>query len=132
MAHVPQALTLWRVTWQEAARAFMACAGLDPEGKATPEQAAQAGECFAAAGKGGEVAFCVSFRGGVAWVHAAAGGGQGMAADTLAIIERLARAHQCFIVAFQTMRPGLQRVATRRGYTVTDTIGAGWKLEKQL
>ncbi len=132
MAHVPQALTLRRITKDEAAHAFTACAGLDPQGKATPDSAAQAGDCFAVKGTGGEVAFSVSFRGGVAWVNAAAGGGEGMAGTTLEIIERLARAHQCFVVAFQTMRAGLRRVAMRQGYAVADTIGAGWKLEKQL
>jgi hypothetical protein len=132
MAHDAQTLTVRRITKDEAAHAFTACAGLDPQGKATPETAAQAGECFAVTDKGGEVAFSVSFRGGVAWVHAAAGTGEGMAATTLEIIERLARANQCFIVAFQTMREGLRRVAKRQGYTVSETIGAGWKLEKTI
>lgn len=132
MAHDSQALTLRRITRDEAARAFAACAGLDPEGKATPESAAHAGECFAVAGPGGEVALSIAFRGGVAWVHGAAGGGDHMAAPTLEKIERLARGHQCFVVAFQTMRPGLRRVAMRRGYRETDKTGAGWKLAKEL
>lgn len=110
----------------------MACAGLDPEGKATPESAAQAGDCFAVTGKGGEVAISVAFRGGVAWVIAAAGGGHRMAAPTLEIIERLARAHDCFVIAFQTMRQGLRRVAMGMGYETVSNIGPGWKLEKRI
>ncbi|MGV0983490.1 MAG: hypothetical protein ACOYB2_02980 [Limnohabitans sp.] len=132
MAHVPQALIIRRITKDEAARAFMACAGLDPEGKETPEHAAQAGECFAVAGKGGEVALSVAFRGGVAWVMAAAGGGDRMAGPTLEAIERLAKAHDCFVIAFQTMRKGLKRVAVGMGYETISNIGPGWKLEKQL
>lgn len=132
MAHEPQALSVRRITTQEAAQAFAACAGLDPEGKASPQSAAEAGECFAITGKGGEVAVSVGFRGGVAWIHAAAGGGDRMAGPTLDIIERVARAHECFVVAFQTMREGLRRVAHQRGYRTTEQIGAGWKLAKEL
>lgn len=132
MAHDPQTLTLRRITKDQAAQAFAACAGLDPEGKATPESAAQAGECFAIAGKGGEVAISVAFRGGLAWVMAAAGGGDRMAGPTLDKIERLARGNHCFTVAFQTMRAGLRRVALRRGYREIEQLGAGWKLAKTL
>lgn len=132
MAHDPQTLTVRRITKDEAAHAFKACAGLDPQGKQTPEGAAQAGECFAVAGKGGVVALSVAFRGGVAWIQAAAGGGDRMAGPTLDTIERMARANDCFVIAFQTMREGLKRVATGRGYEIVDTIGAGWKLEKQI
>ena len=127
-----EALTLRRITKEQAAQAFAACAGLDPEGKATPESAAQVGECFAISGAGGEVALSIAFRGGVAWVHAAAGGGDNMAGPVLEKIERLARANQCFLVSFQTMRPGLHRVAMRRGYQETEKMGAGWKLAKEL
>jgi hypothetical protein len=130
MANDAQSLTLRRITTSEAAQAFKACAGLDPQAKQTPEGAANAGECFAVKGAGGEVAFSIAFNGGVAWVHAAAGGGDNMAGAVLEKIERLARAHQCFCVAFQTMRRGLKRVAEARGYTVAGRIGEGWKLEK--
>ena len=132
MAHDPQALSVRRITKDEAARAFLACAGLDPQGKQTPEGAAQAGDCFAITGKGGEVAVSVAFRGGVAWIQAAAGGGHHMAGQTLDTIERLAHANDCFLIAFQTVRPGLRRVATERGYEVVAKIGEGWKLEKQI
>lgn len=131
MAHDPQALSLQRITTTEAARAFAACAGLDPEGIATPESAAQAGECFAAVGPGGRVALALDFGGGVAWVIAAAGGGNGMAGATLAAVEHLAQTRGCGVVGFQTMRRGLVRVARRRGY-VAAACGRGVKLEKKL
>lgn len=130
MAHDSQALR--RISKQEAAQAFAACAGLDPEGKATPESAAAGGECFALSEPSGTVAFAVQFRGGVAWVLAAAGGGANMAGRTLEAIERLAKANDCFVVAFQTVRRGLQRVALGRGYQTAGNIGAGVKLEKIL
>lgn len=132
MAHDSQTLTVRRITKDEAAQAFAACAGLDPQGKQTPAGAAQAGDCFAMAGKGGEVAVSVAFSGGVAWIHAAAGGGDHLAGPTLDTIERMAHANDCFVIAFQTMRPGLHRVATGRGYEVVNKIGAGWKLEKRI
>lgn len=131
MAHDPQALTIRRITTSQAARAFVACAGLDPAGAETPESAAQAGECFAAVGPSGAVAFAVEFAEGVAWVVAAAGGGSGMAGDTLAAIESLARGRGCSLVGFQTVRPGLRRIAQRRGY-VAAACGRGVKLEKKL
>lgn len=132
MAAEEKALVVRRITQAEAARAFVACAGLDPEGRATPESAAAAGHCFVAEGAPGAVAFAVVFDGGVAWIVAAAGGGAGMAAATLGAIETLARAQGCRAVEFQTMRPGLQRVALRQGYKVTEKRGQGVKLEKNL
>lgn len=130
MAHDPQELTIQRISRAEAARAFAACAGLDPEKQATPESAAAAGECFSVAGPRGAVAVAVAFGGGVAWISAAAGGGDRMAGTTLQAIESMARQRGCHVVAFQTMRQGLQRIAQRRGYTITGQIGAGVILEK--
>lgn len=132
MAHVPQTLRPQRITPQEAAQAFEACAGLDPQGKATPESAAKAGECYALIGQGGRVVVSVAFAGGVAWVHGAAGGAQAMAGPALEAIERLALANDCMTAAFVTKRPGLKRVATRRGYAITQNIGEGWRLSKNL
>lgn len=134
MARDPQALTLRTIGREQAARAFAACAAfadLDPEGTETPEAAAHAGECFAARGEGGEVALSIDFGAGVAWVVAAVGGSDCMAVPTLAAIERLAVARGCERVGFQTVRPGLHRIATRRGY-VAQPFGRGFKLEKKL
>lgn len=131
MAHDPQALTIQRISTTEAAQAFAACAGLDPEGIETPQSAAQAGECFAAVGQAGRVALALDFGGGVAWVIAAAGGGNGMAGATLAAVEHLARQRGCQVVGFQTVRPGLVRVASKRGY-LASACGPGVKLKKVI
>lgn len=132
MAHDTQTLKMVQATREEAARAFVACAGLDPEGKATPESAAEQGECVAFVGPFGVVHSTIDFAGAQAWIVAAAGGGNGMAGDVLAAIEAEAARRGCSSVGFQTMRAGLRRVAQRRGYTVTDHIGAGVIMEKQL
>lgn len=134
MAREPQALTLRRIASEHAARAFAACAdfvALDPCGTETPDTAAQAGECFEAVGEGGTVALSIDFGQGVAWVVAAVGGADCMAVPTLEAIERLAANRGCERVGFQTMRPGLHRIATRRGYLAQRT-GQGFKLEKRL
>lgn len=133
MAHdATQGLTLRRIGTDEAAQAFAACVGLDPEGRATPHTAAAAGECFAVEGQNGAVAVSVQFRRGVAWIVAAAGGGGGMAGPVLAYLERIAAARGCRRIGFQTVRAGLQRVAQRQGYEMTENIGRGVKLAKNL
>lgn len=132
MAHVPQALTVRSLDKHQAARAFEPIVHLDPERKTTAAGAAMAGHCFAVAGPGGVVAVSVDFGGGVAWVVAAAGGGGGMASDTLGALEHLARRAGFHTVGFQTLRRGLVRVAQRRGYINTGTIGAGIRMEKKL
>lgn len=129
-----QGLTLRRIATDQAARAFAACAGLDPEGRATPHTVAAAGECFAVEGSGGAVAVSVQFNQarGLAWIVGAAGGGGGMAGPVLAFLERIAAHRGCRRIAFQTVRPGLQRVALKAGYQVTEKIGRGVKLAKNL
>lgn len=91
-----------------------------------------AGQCFALTGPNGSVAVSIDFGGGVAWVVGAAGGGGGMASDTLEAIEQMSRRAGCHTVGFQTPRRGLVRVAKRRGYIQTGTIETGIKLEKKL
>lgn len=133
MAHDKKALIVHRIGRTEAAQAFQACAGLDPQGLETPESAAMVGECYAAAGELGRVAFSVVFSDGGAWVVAAAGGGrEAMAADTLDAIEQLARKRGCTWVGFQTMRRGLHRIATRRGYHAKAQFRNGFILRKSL
>lgn len=132
MAHDPQTLTMRPATRAQAAQAFMACAGLDPEGKATPESAAQAGECVSFVGPFGIVHCSINFLGRVAWIVAGAGGGNGMAGPVLEAIEKEAKRRGCECVGFQTVRPGLRRIAEARGYVVTDRIGLGFKMGKKL
>lgn len=129
-----QALTLRRITTSEAAQAFAACVGLDPEGRATPHTAAAAGECFAVEGAAGAVAVSVQFNQAkrIAWIVGAAGGGGGMAGPVLAFLERIAAHRGCKRIGFQTMRAGLRRVAQRQGYQVTENKGRGVMLTKNL
>lgn len=132
MAHDPQALTVRAATRDEAVRAFAACAGLDPERQATPESAADAGELVSFVGPFGVVHCSINFLGRVAWIVAGAGGGNGMAGPVLEAIEKEAKRRGCECVGFQTVRPGLRRIAEARGYVVTDRIGMGVKMEKKL
>lgn len=129
-----QGLTLRRIGTDEAARAFAVCAGLDPEGRATPHSAAAAGECFAVEGGGGAVAVSIQFNQAkrLAWIVGAAGGGGGMAGPVLAFLERIAAHRGCKRIGFQTVRAGLRRVAQRQGYQVTENKGRGVTLAKNL
>lgn len=120
------------VAREQAARAFAACAGLDPERTATPESAAASGECFRLDTETGQLFFALEFGGGVGWIHAAAGTGCGMTAAGLAAIERKAAAEGCRVVGFQTVRRGLVRRAKKHGYRITRQVGAGFVLEKAL
>lgn len=133
MAHDPQTLIVHRIGRREAAQAFQACAGLDPQGLETPESAAKAGECYAADSESGRVAFSVVFADGGAWIVAAAGGGTcAMARSTLDAIEGMARKRGCTWVGFQTMRRGLLRIATRHGYQAKAQFRRGFVLRKSL
>lgn len=119
-------------TREQAARAFAACAGLDPEGMETPEGAAAAGECFELHTDTGALFLSVSFSDGVGWIHAAAGTGQGMTAEGLRAVECQAIARGCRKVGFQTVRRGLVQRAKKHGYRITRQVGAGFVLVKAL
>ena len=123
---------LTAVTVAQAARAYAACVGLDPEGRATPEGAARAGDSFSLATGTGEVTYTLIFEGGCCWVSAAAGSGSGMTETGLRVIERQAVAKGCKRVGFQTLRRGLVRRARSIGYGVTGSVGRGVILEKQI
>ncbi len=120
------------VAREQAARAFAACAGLDPERIATPESAAASGECFKLDTDTGGLFVALSFADRIGWIHAAAGTGCGMTAAGLAAIERKALAEGCQVVGFQTVRRGLVRRAKKHGYRITRQVGAGFVLEKAL
>lgn len=125
-------MSLETIDRASAARAFTACAGMDPEGKATPESAAAAGHCFLIATNTGEAVYSVAVRGNVLWCFAAAGTGQGMTAPGLAAMEAQAKASDCRAVAFQTIRRGLVRRAQGLGYKVEQKIGRGFVLKKEI
>lgn len=121
-----------RIPNHEAAQAFRACAGLDPEGIDTPESAAWAGLCLRLRIDTGELVLSVGHRAGALWCFGAAGQGRGMTGAGLDCLERLARDSGLTRVGFQTVRRGLVKRATVRGYKITEKIGQGARLEKVL
>ena len=120
------------ITAAQAARAYAACVGLDPEGLATPESAASSGASFRLRTQSGEVFYTINTAGECCWISAAAGCGAGMTAAGLEAIERQARESGCKSVAFQTMRRGLVRRARAIGYGITGSLGRGVILEKEI
>lgn len=116
----------------EAARAFMACAGLDPEGIETPEAAALRGRCFRLDTDTGRLVLSVGPSDGALWCYAAAGDGHGMTAAGLECLEWIAQQCGLGLVGFQTMRRGLIKQARARGYLVTDEIGRGVVMKKVI
>lgn len=127
-----QGPTLTRMPRSEAAQAFAVLAGMDPAGQATPASAASSGECYRVQAERGALCYSVSFTDATAWIHGAAGQGQGMTAEGLAMIEAQAITRGCRRVGFQTIRRGLVRRALRQGYRITSNVGAGFVLVKQL
>ena len=117
---------------EQAARAFAACAGLDPQGSATPESAAASGECFRLETDTGALFFALQCADRTAWIHAAAGTGTGMTAAGFRAIELHARYAGCAVVSFQTVRRGLVRKAKKHGYRIARQVGGGFVLEKVI
>jgi len=117
---------------EEAARAFEACAGLDPEGVETPQSAAAAGQCFRLTTDTGRMVLSVGGKGRALWCFAAAGEGEGMTDAGLNCLEMLASATGYNAVTFQTMRRGLAKRARARGYAVIGQAGAGNILQKAI
>lgn len=114
MAHEETALIA--IPRETAARAFQACAGLDPDGVETPDSAAHAGDCYAISGRNGVLVLSIRIEDGTAWIVAAAGTGEGMTADGLRAVEAYGRSRGCRAVGFQTLRRGLVKQAQALGY----------------
>lgn len=127
-------LTLTRISAAAAAGAFQVCTGLDPDGFETPGSAAADGECLRVAGTHGAVITSVNFSDGVAWILAAAGGAgqRPMLRAFLGKMESVAAERGCRVLAFQTVRPGLKRVAQKQGYSVERHNVRGWVIWKEF
>jgi hypothetical protein len=124
---------LTHTTADQAAQAFAACIGLDPEGIATPHSVAGAGQSFTLTTPTGKVTYTLSIKaGGCCWIHGAAGTGQGMTESGLDVVEAQAAAAGCVRVGFQTMRRGLIQRASRKGYRITGQVGRGYIIEKSI
>lgn len=125
-----QKVTLTRLDAATAAAMLAGLEKFDPRGIATAADLGAmtaGGECFALTDDAGaQCIYVIRVRNGQAWIQAAAGhGAADVTALTLPTIELQASHLQS--VAFQTMRPGLVRKASKLGYRVT-----GWILRKDL
>lgn len=120
------------VSQEHAARAFELARCTDPEGKATAQSMAYAGQCLRVAAPAGELVLSIGHERGALWVYGAAGKGQGMTATGLQALEYIARAAGLGAVAFQTMRRGLIRQAKAKGYEIAGAVGAGYILQKKI
>jgi hypothetical protein len=105
---------------------------MDPDGIATPENVAAAGQCFTLTTDAGRVTFSASACNGILWIHAAKGQGAGMARAGLEVVERMARQNRLQSVEFQTLRMGLVHVAEKRGYRVARRQGRGYVMKKAI
>lgn len=101
-----------------AAEKAMNQAGLnDPLRGITPKTIAAAGQAFELTNENGTGVFVAEKRGAELWIHGAGSSKTtGLVLDGLAVVEALARASMCTLIAFQTTRPGLVRMAQKNGY----------------
>lgn len=132
---VPQPQTsigLQPVDPRTAAEAFERLGVTDPEGLATPQSMAAAGQCFRLQNAKGQLFMSLGNERGVMWAYAVAGQGSGLYLDADAALCRIARLAGFQRVGFQTRRRGLVRRALSLGYRVTGPKGAGFALEKDL
>ena len=102
---------------------------LDPRGVLRPADLAgicERGLCFAATTPGGQVAYVLNVKNGVAWIDAAQGAGLvDLTRAVLPCIEL--QCSELAAIGFTTARPGLKHKAEKMGYRVT-----GWHLKKDL
>jgi hypothetical protein len=116
------------LTPDQAVQAFNELPVPDPQGIATPETLAAAGEAFEFFAAGGSCRAVIRKNGGQLWIEAASGkAADDLTAIGLELAEEVAKQAQCQEVSFQTCRAGLMKKATQHGYQV-----AGWILKKDI
>lgn len=114
------------VTAGQAAQVLADAGIVDPAGLDTPASIAAAGHAFELVTPDGAGVFVASKNGATLWIHGAGStGSHGIIRDGMALCESMAMQVGCSRVAFQTARPGLVKIAKKRGYRV-----AGFILEK--
>lgn len=117
------ALALKEISQADAVAHLRAAGLADPLGQFTPESLAASGQAFRLTTAAGEGIFIVEKRGDHLWIHGAgAVGSEGLTGVGLALIEAMAIANGCAFVAYETNRPGLQRLAMKKGYRTTAVI----------
>jgi hypothetical protein len=113
---------------EEAVQAFTERPVPDPQGVATPQSLATAGEAFEFFAAGGSCRAVIRKNGGQLWIEAASGkAADDLTAIGLELAEEVARQANCQEVSFQTCRAGLMKKAIQHGYQV-----AGWILKKEV
>ena len=116
-------ISLYPIEPDEAAHVLRAAGGIDPARLHTPESIAASGVCFALNTQAGRGVFVAEKRGSQLWIHGAGStGSTGMIHDGMAVAEAMALQAGCDRVAFQTARPGLARIAKKRGYKIKGFI----------
>jgi hypothetical protein len=108
--------TAEKISREAAAAHLCAFRLVDPEGSATVAGVCAAGECFAINLPSGRLVYVLELIGCALWVTAAGGRTRNAARLTLQYIEHQARKLGARLVKFQTVRPGLVRIAQGLGY----------------
>lgn len=124
--------TIESVAPLDAQRAYSCCKFIDPEGKATPQSVALAGQSFRLQTKTGSLVYTVSMFDRELWIDGAVGAGRGMTRAGLIVIEAMAASWGCQSVGFQTARRGLIKLAKLAGYEAWHPIGTGLILKKKI
>lgn len=117
-----------QVSTDHAAQALARAGVADPRCENSPADIARGGTCLRFVAEEGACVFVARQNGGVFFVDGAASeGGAGLASVGLVLAEASARQAACTRVVFETTRPGLVRLARKRGYRI-----AGFIMEKEV
>lgn len=102
---------------------------IEPNGRPASVRAVVArGWPFLVQHSGGQLVYVLEQLGPDAWITAAGGTTRRAALDVLQLVELQARMAGLRRVCFQTVRPGLMRLATRAGYLQS----GAWTFTKEL
>lgn len=108
----------------DEAAAVMTAAGLfDPSGRSTPASIARGGDCYKLRDGEQEGVFVLSKQGDRLWVKgAAAVRSQGLLEIGFGLVDQIAAQAGCRRIGFQTGRPGVVKLARRKGFKVVGFI----------
>lgn len=110
-------LAVQEVTTAAAGQALARAGVVDPRGVNTPEAIAAGGQCLRLVTDHGECVMVVRVDAGTFWVDGAASDeSKGLAPLLGQLAIEAAKRAGCRRVAFETARPGLVRLARRRGW----------------
>lgn len=116
------------VTAEMAAAALARAGVVDPRGDNTPGDIARGGSCLRVRTENGDCFIVARVQGETFWMDGAASDrSEGLAPLLGHLAEEFARRAGCRRVAFETARPGLVRLARRRGWRF-----AAFVMEKEV